>query len=333
MHHRKRQRTGITVLLILGVALGVLGFGQAQDQPTKREYRRALKEFARRENGAIRLGGVVIDDEGRPLSEVTLGIEKCRYLPFDDDGCTETEKVVNGVFHYQCRRCSWVRIYFSKNGYHHEEIDFAFDPEVHDRAVEVTGLRIQLDKVRNPVSLRELSGSLTVGAGPAGVLPVGPWTTSSGPPVEELKAMAKSEGKPEIFAYVSLVAELDSDGNAVAIPYKPPGAATTFLKARSVFLDFSGADGGAIPYEGTETTPWRIFDKMREAPSSGYLRRLPLDPTWETGLYFYCKLGDRYGKGRVSRPHVSRGPRGMEVEVYVKILLNTDGGRSVETKW
>ena len=307
-----RKKPEVVVFLLLFIMGGCITFG----------------------NGMILVSGVVVDDDGQPLSDVNMLISSSRntWNPLQGSHADRT-KVVSGVFRYRCWCCSSIYIYFYKEGYHHEELSFVFEREVDGNMHGATKLRVQLDRMRNPVTLVNLRGELSAGAGILKVLPISPRPTSSTVDLKYLEAKTTDGGK---LAYLRLEVELEADGTVAMVPLKRPNASPSFMRPRSAYLDFSAANGGAVLYETTEKEIWRIYDSMREAPESGYVAHLSLDPAREETYYFYCKLGEFYGKGEIHPPRILRssGPQGVARAVaYVNIWLNTDGGRSVESRY
>jgi hypothetical protein len=72
---------------------------------------------------------------------------------------------------------------------------------------------------------------------------------------------------------------------------------------------------------------------MRTAPAEGYTSSLVLDTADRSGTYFfYCRIGDRYGKGSVAVPSFGHADDGRKVVMaHIEIRLNLDGSRNVET--
>lgn len=328
-------------LVILGIVLTDVASTNAQGSPTPEQiedHRKILDQWNRANKGTIRLGGEIFDDEGRPLSGVTLRIRTSRPSLFDpfDDGYSRKMKVVAGAFRYKCNQCSTVHLHFSKEGYHREEMEFVYNRKQHGKRLESTALRIKLDRLRSPVTLVEISGVLSIGSGSVKVVPIALQPTSASAPLEWLVAQLKKEGGDLAqLLYLKLDALLHADGTPVTVSLDRPGLPKgQRLQPVSAVLDFSMANGGAVLYEPSESETWRIYDSMRRAPESGYVPRLALD-RWSTGesyKYFYCKLGDYYGKGSVGVPKIKQSSSGLVATSYIEIWINRDGGRSVEKR-
>lgn len=79
---------------------------------------------------------------------------------------------------------------------------------------------------------------------------------------------------------------------------------------------------------------------MKTAPETGYVQEMEIDPkkvierikTVEgtySGLYFYFKVGGRYGKGSIGQIDVVNG--GERVRVLIAFMVQPDGSRNVDT--
>jgi hypothetical protein len=132
--------------------------------------------------------------------------------------------------------------------------------------------------------------------------------------------------------YVRLLPALDDEGGLAARPLPDvPGARVRVPE--SAVLDFSPANGGVVLHRFAQGNSQEIYRAMRTAPADGYQSSLLLDTADRFGTYyFFCRVGDRYGKGLVAVPSFGHADDGREVvEVYMEIRLNLDGSRNVET--
>ena len=107
--------------------------------------------------------------------------------------------------------------------------------------------------------------------------------------------------------------------------------------AASTRVTLRGVDGGfvfvppmnGVPRHGAYRETYR---RLREAPDNGYMPEVRLDRRdahfdGDT-FFFYCRIGDRYGKGRLSKPYSPRSDPD-EVSATIRIHLNADGGRAL----
>ncbi len=70
---------------------------------------------------------------------------------------------------------------------------------------------------------------------------------------------------------------------------------------------------------------------MREAPESGYGGELDLSAAGGEVVYFFCKIGELYGRGTASPAGLEETSKGRRVVAFVEIALNPDGSRNLET--
>lgn len=155
-------------------------------------------------------------------------------------------------------------------------------------------------------------GVLTAGgdASPQ-VLPLHPRLRGMHQPLDDLKRQYENRtGRPfSSIPYLQL--QLEDDG--------------------SVFLDFSGADGGGLvhwPPAGWSAGNLlvRILYSMTSPPAEGYVTRLPVaarqaDTPYEIGsTFFYCRFAGYYCAGRVTTFHNSRGYQQASVELWHNAL-------------
>lgn len=340
MLHSQFRKFLPVALAIFCIALMEVAVTRAQDTPTPEQvedYRRSLDRLDREGKGTVQLGGEIVDDEGRPLSDVTLRIRASRPKLLDpfDEGYSRKVKVVTRAFRYKCSRCSTVHLRFSKEGYHYEELEFVYDRKQHGKKLKATALRITLGRIRNPVALVEIGGEMTIGAGSVRVIPISLKPAIGSVHLELLVEKAKKDGFLEQLEYLKLEAQLNADGTPVTVLLDQPDLPKhRQIQPVSAFLDFSMVDGGgAVLYEPTETEQRRIFNSMRMAPESGYVPQVPLGRlTGNQVLFFYCKIGGYYGKGMVRAPRLLK-INGLKVSTHVSIWLNRDGGRSVESRY
>jgi hypothetical protein len=111
------------------------------------------------------------------------------------------------------------------------------------------------------------------------------------------------------------------------------GRANTFHTLDTpLTLGLKGIEGGFIPATPTASQFRKKFDELGEAPVSGYRRQLEVRPSETDGVFFYCKIGDYYGKGYLVRPTFEWIRGNGIVRTDLEIYLNpTTGSRNLKS--
>ena len=118
--------------------------------------------------------------------------------------------------------------------------------------------------------------------------------------IEKEKAKARDKDGP--FAVI-----LFSTENAVFSELAEAGEANSFHTLDiPLHLELQGVEGGFIP---VETTAFKIRDKyneLEEAPDNGYRKQLEIIPSQKKSVFFYCRIGEYYGKGQLYQPSIRK---------------------------
>ena len=291
-------------------------------------FPRTLDESAERNmNAPIDIKGVVQDEAGQPISGVTVKITTTHLaLNVVNAGSENSELIINGEFELRCKDCSAIEAEFSKDGFHTIDREwFSFGPGMQTRGLKDRDAVVALQARGVPARLEPYHGILETG-GRARVLPFSFGMGSGIMSPERVIERATEEEISEAL-YLRLLVETEPDGSISIDQLTPPGASYTIDRPRNPRLDFSTARGGVIGYEPQETNVRLIDREMSLAPSSGYVDTL--DVVRRDGLpqYFYCRIGNRYGRGTVNRAGFSgSSSRPPTVEVSVSIELNVVPG-------
>lgn len=300
-------------------------------------------------SGRIRLAGVVVDEDGNALKDVTLVIGEGRFNPAAESfrSRSERRKTINGRFDESCRMCSGLTLMFMKNGYFEEVISFAATSEELDKEPErdggsATDLRIVLMSNVGSASLVRIGGGLSAGvADRLDILRVEPATGRRIPSRVALiggKLFAftsprkdQTETTPLDVPFLYLTSRAGLGGTFETTTAKHPSSEVTVSGVPAEVLLCASREGdGFVLYEPRRDVSHLAYREMREAPADGYQRCIPA-PIWPAErpkLFFYCKVGSLYGKGEVSTAAFSGFVPG-EVEAHVSILINRNGTRNV----
>lgn len=291
-------------------------------------------------NAEISLSGQVEGEDGKPLERVRLHVRKNRvslmaesFLSWDET----TTDLADGRFAVDCRSCSSVELFFSKPGFYSESRTFhvgsserSGDRVNPEEATDLlhADLRVTLRSSQNKTQLVTYSSLMMAGA--HGPVTVAPLRRGLGRRVKP-ERLGEPLGSDErnLPGFIRLVATLTDEGTLAVID---PDALVR--KPKLPILDFTEAGGGLILHRYAEGAPKQTYRAMSVAPEDGYQAHITLDTEGRSGgrYYFYCRIGNRYGKGRVSLPLISHDDAGQEVvQASIEVRLNLDGSRNLET--
>ncbi len=303
-------------------------------------------------NGSIKLTGQVVDAQGAALGDVHVSVRKSSFTLSNSSFKSSDESRIeleDGNFEISCRTCTGIRLHFSKSGYYSETLDFGVKREsvpsdteaastaAHDRygtnveSLEQRDLRIVMRSTENQAQLDSYSGYLETSAtGPLRVVPLRRDLGSSGVEIDQLHKPPSKSAKM-LGGHVQLLVTITEDGRLAARPMLDvPGA--QFRKPAATALDFSKANGGVLLYEFSDESPPTVYRAMATAPNDGYQLSLYVDSDDRSGdYYFYCRVGQWYGKGRIAKPSFQTSDGRQVVGTYVEMRINPDGSRNLET--
>lgn len=297
----------------------------------------------------MRLAGVVVDEDGNALRDVTLVIDEGRFNPAAESfsSSTERRKTINGRFDESCRMCSGLTLTFMKNGYFEEVISFAAISEELEKTADgakarKTDLRVVLMRKGELASLVRIGGGLSAGVSDRlDILPIEPATGRTATSTFALRGgklfaftsprKDTTEKAPLDVPFLYLTPRAGLGGPfAVGTVKHPTSGRTVSGVPAEVLLCASREGDGFVLYEPRRTESLLAYREMREAPADGYQRCIPA-PIWPAAMptiFFYCKVGSLFGKGEVSKAQFSGFVPG-EVEAPVWLLINTNGTRNV----
>lgn len=326
-------------LAILGLTVAAVFYATRDTEPTPEELTNELvalmekgdeagaarlieQSAERRMNGDIEVNGIVQDETGHPLSGVKVTFQETHLATNPSNArVAHGEQIVDGEFELECDDCSAIEADFRKDGYHataREWIAFGPDsrtPGLVDRSAVVT-----LHAKGTPARLERFYGTLETG-GRTRVLPFSFGMGNGIMSPERVATRAESENVQNPL-YLQLVVDTDADGAIRVEQTSRPGMSYTMDRPRNPRLDFGNADGGVILYEPKEKNVRLIEREMSRAPSSGYVGNLNLTRLDGLPQHFYCRIGDRYGRGMVNSVGLSgtaKHPPTAKVSVAIKL--------------
>ena len=314
-----------------------------------------------RRNSGVSVRGEVVDEAGRPLDDVRVGIQKMRiarpttslFEPTPMVSRHET-RIVHRRFRLSFPAQAFVFLSFEKPGYCQHALDVestsrrvgrspplpspAVAPLLSDaRHSDKRSVRVVLEKLHKPTRLLawwQVTLSFGKGSrGTGGTAVDFDRRPGSNPPATKVDDLYDPAQLPARGAYV-LAATVGGEPGARldTFPIRTPGG-SNWTSPRQVRLVICGDEqSGFIPVPSPPGID--VLRGMKAAPVCGYERELVLDQdelrTMSTAggftAHFYFRCGDRYGKGRLGIPTAS--PDVVRVDAY--FYLQPDGSRNLE---
>lgn len=299
------------------------------------EAMRLYEEMMRESfSGKIQVSGRIVDDKGKPLDDVIMEITRLEYDDLQSTDLKEIKKTrtVNGRFDYACDNCSGVRLQFAKDGYYRDTLEFVtYGDDTPNREVINKNLIVKLAKMGQRVVLHRYSGMLKVTKNSSDILPFSFGQTTRAEPLERLDVASKRYRHEGEVRYLELKVRRDANGEIVLQEIAWPGTRSKIERPVDAMLDFTAADGGVIGYEPVSHFVRKIGLEMRRAPETGYQATLALDPETDNDQYFYCRIGDHYGRGRITPVMINSNSQGRYASANIAIRLNpTPGDTNLE---
>lgn len=350
-------------------------FGKKMDQITKEEWyketQRVWEERMHVMAGRYILQGEVVDEQGVRLNGVEVRIDKPAKHGevgvfdslgelFKENGNREAQEevwTINGTFNLDIKGYINLRLWFSKNGYYSEKLDFGFKeeditPET-DRAIregkkveplvlKKEDIRVVLEKQGALTSLIRYTGPLEYTTGGKGIIidfDIIPGNYDGISEVRRVENIEDPKQLPENCVY--MVADKDLDGKIVTVrktwtseyPILNYKEDREYVVPQRIKLIMTAPESGFIEYKPGQNK--KMPRQMKEAPETGYQNELVIESgrfergSREADIHFYFKSRDKYGKGEI-------GTFGLyddnsKVRIGVSFNLQPDGSRNLET--
>jgi hypothetical protein len=294
--------------------------------PASADAQQTAAELRKLAEGRLVLAGSVLDQDGRPLTGVEVEVVRTYFAPAEPSlQRSESQRiVVDGAFRFECQPCLALRLKLYKTGYHSDLREVtALSSPLRPPVVEELRHQVRLQKAAPAARLQIFQGQIVTRVGGGDEQVVGVSKEAAGPrqraqvhdlqlksvrPLPFVRLQAAEEGNQ---AKAGVIA-----GKSMAVPV-------------GTRLDFGDA-GGVQRYEPQAKRVDKVLLEMKEAPEGGYQPTLDLDPVAASPTYFFCKIGDLYGRGTVSVPTLEETSQGRRVVAYVEITVNPDGSRNLE---
>lgn len=297
----------------------------------------------------VEIRGVVQDAKGDPLHGVTMTIVERHTVPARlSSKEVRKKKKVNGNFVISCRNCPIVKLRFRAPGYTSSEVEMEFTAEedaeiarwLEDRMTGATApsasrpIRITRDNVRVVLKEKSKFPRLTRIEGQVSLTQDGPLSVLAGEPPE-----LREEHHPRVRRISSddnmgeespmLLATLSGTSyDTLARAHK---ANTLHTRRDRLRIELAGVEGGFVKVTPAARRRSEKMKSMQQAPEHGYRKQLDIAMNETEGVYFYCKIGSFYGKGRIT--HAPRMGSRSGLYTHMEILMNRDGGRNLRSEY
>ena len=280
--------------------------------------------------GDIVVSGRVLDENRVPLSRVNISILTSYRA---DDGYHERDEreyvVVEGDFYIRKEASISFELLFFKEGYYPQTRYFTASNRGEKRfgGITITDLEIVLKKKPTPAPLERIEGVLKSSArGPLAVVKLAPGTR------RETLLKKELHGTASVGPHLFLELATEPGGDLTRGPFKIAGGPVVNVAVRPELVSSVAGDGFITYLPTNEYTPYmEVFREMIEAPETGYLPTLQVEPGTGYYIHFFCRLGGLYGKGVTTRPRIDVDG-GEEIALTMPlILINPTGSRYVAT--
>jgi len=342
---------------------------QPETPEVMEEKRRLYIEIMRRESDSrthdFDVSGTVVDEEGRPLEDVTIAYSYTTRTGWEKEKSDGGQKQVDGSF--QLKGGKWERLDFDvrKEGYYNESFSYSGPPaeqmldsilkgeKPNTKKVVVKDLVVTLVKQGEMTYLREYGRDVDVHESVEGFGNSKHTiyrADGSGVAINLSDDGSRRDWKPEdTWADVPnlndpgpappLLVYVQADVKDGIIPndsiqdihaYGESGGPRRLPK--HLLLRITDPEGGFIhfPVEDRKEFIYDRFNRgMRQAPETGYEQSLTIYPDMKIPVYFFIKVGDRYGKGVLRNVRVAED--GSRIDCEVKLYIQDNGSRNLET--
>ncbi len=329
-------------------------------------HERGVKLLRQTNHGRFVLAGGVVDQDGKPLAEVSLRVGMSQMAGW---GWNPSKDLIDEVRNSALRDGSFkvsvspyydVSLHFEKEGYYPEERYYRFDYKPEDeaereeraraeerilRGEEVTvkegvvrheNIRVVMGKILPYAKLTDYSATLEnriTDYGPiAGTAIDFNRSITNQKHVVRISDLSDTNQWPQ--RGVMMNAEISPEGTiAFVVKHNPPYADDVVpIRVRVRMLN---PEDGFLPYGGTNWL-WET-----EVPTNGYRNELDLDAEtmWKEknhgmeldprSLPIFCRAAGKYGKGKISVGDVDRKRTG--VKVFLDLEIQPDGSRYIHT--
>lgn len=316
----------VSILLFSSIACG------------QSEHGDSLGEFvndALNQIGNVEIRGTVVSRTGVPVDGVKIDYYSRKYGDvFSDNKKNYKTLFIDGKFCVRENDITSIVLWFIAEGYYQQKWSYDVSQHSAKNGVEkraVLDVEIVLIDEPTPAPLKKCSGVLRSDRnGPVQVLKTEMRFRSSASSTEHNGA-GRGSGLQQIY----LDPEIGYGGDIVITngSSNDEHPMEGRLQRGWIRLNPMGIDDGFVVYEPmvNPSRPELGFREMLKAPVEGYTAELEISAEKGSGIvYFFCRLGGRYGKGLLNAwPLVDTREDPMVASSRIVVFLNPTGSRDV----
>jgi hypothetical protein len=237
----------------------------------------------------FKIAGQVVDARGQIVKDVLMEVTFSRSsAPFKPNEQLQKKEIIDGKFFITKTRYTYLHITFSKPGYYPVKMSFSVNEPPNNPSSPIQdNLKIRLRKIGNIAKLKVLNRSIEWSEAGNSIIILLP----------ELKRVRKNQVSPQKFFEV-WVGRNNNDNIILADSPVQPWGRTVPSQVCLELISKTKEDGIIIAHDVSD------FGDMTEAPACGYSQRkipLTVSHVFQGYIFFYYRIGDIYGKGRVEK--------------------------------
>lgn len=317
------------------------------DNSTKLERQTAVEDLFSYDLGH-KISGVVQDSNGNPLPGVTMTVIMESTNPNNmETKRTKVTQNLDGAFSYSCQKCPIKKLRFTASGYESKTVPIRLTKQeeklvwqnVTDKWVgkktqaESTLSTITRDNLVVVLEKESASPRYNVIRGQVSLTKEGPMRILVGEPPDL---------RMNVYHAINKTSNTKNDkkNTAIILPSLSTSTSKQLLKeedshqlsrlSHPFHIELTNAEGGFVTVKPTESVFKEKLQNMRLAPEYGYKKMISVKMNASHGdsVFFYCKIGEFYGKGYMTSPKTEKGG-GLELVSHIEIEMNTEGGRNL----
>lgn len=294
------------------------------------------------------ISGVVQDSVGNPLRGVTMTVIMESTNPNMETKRTKITQKVDGEFSYSCQKCAITKLRFTAPGYEwktewirltkqEEKLVWqSYADKLVGNKTQAKATPITRDNLVVVLEKESASPRYNVIRSQVSLTKEGPMRILVGSPPDLRMNVYHTINKTSS-------SRNDQSSTAIILPALSTLTSRKLLKAEDSYqlsqlshpfhIELIDAEGGFVSVKPTESDFRAKMRNMREAPKHGYKKKISvnMNASYGDSAFFYCKIGEFYGKGYITSPNIEKmGDFELVSNIYIE--MNTEGGRNLNIR-